>query len=470
MTNNLSAEPPARETPPDAPLWPDTARIDAAGRLTIAGLDVITLAQAYGTPLYLFDEATIRVQCRALRAAFAARWPSSAVAYAGKAFLTPALCRLLDEEGLELDAVSAGEIGLALAAAYPPARIHLHGNFKPDAELALALDVGLGRVVVDSAEEVERLEALAAARGRRVAIWLRLNLDIVTETHVYTQTGQAGSKFGLDVASGAALAAAKRASASGWLDLVGLHAHAGSQLFDLTPIAHLTRALVQFAAELRETCGVEIQEISPGGGLAVAYTPQEQAPSPDEYAEMVTHALDEAVSRWRLTPPKLVVEVGRGLIARAGVALYTVGPRKVTSGGVILAVDGGMGDNPRPALYGARYYAALAGRMRDSAAETARVVGRYCESGDTLVEAVALPRARYGETLVIPVSGAYHLPMASNYNGVSRPAALFLREGRARLVRRRETLDDLLRAERWREEGGDSFLEGNEDESRTNEE
>jgi len=446
MTNNLSAE-----LPPHEHLWPATARVSASGRLTIAGLDLADLAQTYGTPLYLFDEATIRAHCRDFRSAFATRWPSSAVAYAGKAFLSPALCRLLEEERLELDAVSAGEIGLALVANYPATRIHLHGNFKPDAELAAALDAGVGRVVVDSFEELERLESLAADRGRRVAIWLRLNLDIAAQTHSHIQTGHAGSKFGLDVASGAALVAAQKAVASGWLDLAGLHAHAGSQLFDLTPVSEVTQALVAFAAQVCEHCGVEIAEISPGGGLAVAYMPQERAPTTDAYATAVTDALAEAVSRARLAPPKLVVEPGRAIIARAGVALYTAGPRKVTPDDVIVAVDGGMGDNLRPALYGARYHAALAERMRDPAEESVRIVGRYCESGDTLVEAIHLPRARYGELLAIPVSGAYHFPMASNYNCVPRPAALFLREGRARLVRRRETLDDLLRAERWQD-------------------
>jgi diaminopimelate decarboxylase len=462
MTNAPADQRPANDDlPPHAHLWPDTARIDSTGRLQVAGLDVVALAQTYGTPLYLFDETTIRARCQAFRAAFAARWPMSAVAYAGKAFLTPALCRLLDEEGLELDAVSAGEIGVALAANYPAAHIHLHGNFKPDAELALAIAAGIGRIVVDSAEELERLEVIAAAHGRRMAIWLRLNLDVATATHAYTQTGHASSKFGLDVASGAALAVARQAVASNWLDLVGVHAHVGSQLFELTAVAQVTQALVEFAAELRASLGVEIQELSPGGGLAVAYAPEQEAPSSDQYAETVTHALKEAVSQLRLPPPRLVVEPGRALVGRAGIALYTIGARKATPGGVSLAVDGGMGDNPRPALYGAQYHAALATRMRDTAEETARVVGRYCESGDTLVEAVDLPRARYGETLAIPVSGAYHLPMASNYNGVPRPAALFLHEGRARLVRRRETLEDLLRTEIWQDRPEDDPLKSN---------
>lgn len=434
--------------PPNPHLWPDTATIDHAGHLRLAGLDAAALARQFGTPLYVYDEATIRAQCRAFREAFAARWSNSAVAYAGKAYLSPALCRILQEEGMELDAVSLGEIGTARAAGYPAAKIHLHGNFKPDAELAAALDLGIGRIVVDSLDELARVEALARERSEPAAIWLRLCPDVPTETHAYTQTGQADSKFGLDVASGAAREAAQRAHASPWLDLVGLHAHAGSHLLDVAPVSQVVAFLGAFAADLRETAGATIRELSPGGGVGVAYLPDERAPSIEEYAQVVTTALAEAMRRHRLEPPRVVVEPGRAIVARAGVALYTTGPRKAVPGGTtFLAVDGGMGDNPRPALYGAGYWAALAERMAAPPEEKVRIVGRYCESGDVLVAAVPLPRAHPGEILALPVSGAYHLPMASNYNSVARPAVVFVRDGHARLVRRREILDDLLRLE-----------------------
>lgn len=434
--------------PPAAHLWPETATLDAAGRLRIADVDVTALAREYGTPLYVYDEATIRAQCRRFREAFAGRWPASAVAYAGKAYLAPALCQLLDEEGMELDTVSVGEIALARAGRFPAERIHLHGNFKPEAELAEALDIGVGRIVVDSMDELERVEQLARDRHKVAAIWLRLCPDVATETHAYTQTGQADSKFGLDARGGAAREAALRAVESPWLDLAGLHAHAGSHLMDPSPVAAVVRFLGEFAASLREATGEQVRELSPGGGLGVAYAPEERSPEIVAYAGTVTRALAEVVERRRLEPPRLIVEPGRAIVARAGVALYAVGPRKAVPGGTtFLAVDGGMGDNPRPALYGARYTAALAERMLEPAAEEVRIVGRYCESGDVLVERVALPHARVGEILAIPVSGAYHLPMASNYNMVRRPAVVFVREGKARLVRRRETLEDLLRTE-----------------------
>lgn len=439
----------SQATPPPHPhLWPETASVDGSGRLSLAGLDLATLAREYGTPLYVFDEATIRANCRAFHQAFTARWPNSAIAYASKAYLSPALCKILLEEGLELDAVSLGEVGVARAGGYPAARIHLHGNFKPTAELAAALDAGVGRIVVDSLDELARVEAQARERGQPAAIWLRLCPDVATATHAYTQTGHAASKFGLDLASGAALAAAERAIASPWLDLVGLHAHAGSQLFDVAPLARVVTLLGEFAGLLHKRHGVVIREISPGGGLGVAYTPEQQAPDLAAYAETVTQALADVIAREGLARPRLVIEPGRAIIARAGVALYTTGPRKATPGGpTFLAVDGGMGDNPRPALYSARYFAALPARITEPATETVRIVGRYCESGDVLVEEAALPPVAPDEVLAIPVSGAYHLPMASNYNMVPRPAVLFVAEGHARVVRRRETLDDLLRLE-----------------------
>lgn len=436
--------------PPHPQLWPDTTQVDGAEHLRISGLDIAALAREHGTPIYLFDEATIHAQCRTFRQEFARRWPISAIAYAGKAYLSPALCTILHDEGLELDAVSAGEISTARASGYPVERIHLHGNFKPDAELAYAIDAGVGRIVVDSLDELARVEALGRERQRRIAIWLRLCPNVATDTHAAIQTGHADSKFGLDIASGASDEAVRQAVASPWLDLIGLHAHAGSHLFDIAPIARVITFLGEVAADLRERFGVHIRELSPGGGLGVAYTPDQTSPDIGVYAATVTGALATVVTRCRLEPPRLIIEPGRAIVARAGVALYTVGPRKTTPTGLtFLAVDGGMGDNPRPALYGARYHATLPERILAPANETVRIVGRYCESGDVLVEKVAIPHAQASDILAIPMSGAYHLPMASNYNLVPRPAVIFLRDGTPRLVRRRETLDDLLHLDTW---------------------
>jgi diaminopimelate decarboxylase len=429
-------------------LWPDTATVNDAGRLHLAWLDAAALAREFGTPLYVFDEATLRRQCRAFRQAFATRWTQSAIAYASKAYLSLVLGRLLLEEGLELDVVSAGEMGLALAAGYPAEKLHLHGNFKPDAELQAALGAGIGRIVVDSLDELARLEALAAARQQRVAIWLRLCPAIEVDTHAHIQTGHADSKFGLSTTNGAAQEAARRALASPWLELVGLHLHLGSHLREMQPLRQAMLWLGDVAAMLRDSYGAIICELSPGGGLGVAYIPEDRAPDIEMYAEVMCNTLQDVVNQHHLEPPRLIVEPGRAIVARAGVALYTVGPQKRTPGGTtLLAVDGGMGDNIRPALYGARYHAVLAERMHEPAAETVRVVGRYCESGDTLIDALALPSAEPGTILAVPVSGGYHLPMASSYNLVPRPAVVFVQDGRARLVRRRETLEDVLRLE-----------------------
>lgn len=427
-------------------LWPDTAAVDEAGHLSLGGVSLASLAHDYGTPLYVFDEATIRAQCRAFRQAFAARWPQSAIAYASKAYLSPALCQVLLEEELELDVVSAGEWGLALASGYPAGKMHLHGNFKPEAELTTALEAGLGRIVVDSLEELRCIEIWANQHQQRVLLWLRLCPDVAAQTHRHLQTGHAASKFGLSLEDGSAVEAVSRASASPWLDLAGLHAHVGSHLRGLEPLKQVVRVLGDFAAEMGERFGVTIREISPGGGLAVASLPADQPPAIEAYAETITSALRAVVEQRRLSVPRLIVEPGRAIVARAGVAVYTVGPRKALSdGSVVLAVDGGMGDNVRPALYGSAYHAVLAERVTAPATEEVRVVGRYCESGDILIERVALPPPEAGDILAIPVSGAYQLPMASNYNLVPRPAVVFVRDGSARLVRRRERLEDLLR-------------------------
>jgi diaminopimelate decarboxylase len=439
--------PPDWRTPAAAHLWPDSAAVTPEGRLLVGGCDLADLARTYGTPLYVYDEATIRAQCRAFRSALAARYPASAVAYAGKAYLSPAQAAILREEQCELDAVSLGEIGVALAGDFPPELIHLHGNYKPPAELEAALAAGVGRIVVDSLEELDEVAAVARGGGLRQRIWLRLCPEVSTDTHPHDQTGQRDSKFGLDLAS-AAPEAVRRALASPHLDLVGLHAHSGSNLRDPAPVAAVVRVLVRFAAAMSAAHGITFSELSPGGGWGVAYHPDEPAQPIAAYADAVTGALLEELRHYSYPPPRLVVEPGRAIVARAGIALYTAGPRKRhPAGRVTVAVDGGMADNPRPALYGARYHAALPARMTTPPTAETRIVGRYCESGDVLVDAIPLPEVMPGEVIAMPVSGAYHLAMASNYNLVPRPAVVFVREGEARLVRRRETLADLLTVE-----------------------
>ena len=413
-------------------LLPDGATADVGGRLSLAGCDLVELAGRFGTPLIVYDEDHLRARCRESTAVFG----DGGVAYAAKAFLCRAMVRLVDEEGLHLDVSTGGELHVALAAGFPPERLVLHGNNKSPDELAAAVEAGVGRIVVDSFDELDRLDALAAAAGRRPAVLLRITPGVEAHTHVYLTTGMDDSKFGFTVSIGAAADAVERVRATGSLELVGIHAHIGSQVFRLDSFAQAVATVAAFANPLG------LEELSVGGGLGVAYVTGEEAPSITAWGEVVLEAAAAAGVTARLS-----VEPGRAITAAAAVALYTVGTVKDLPGiRTYVAVDGGMSDNPRPVLYGSGYEvflprAATAGRPRG-----VRVVGKHCESGDVLVAEGWLPEdLAIGDILAIPVAGAYGYSMASNYNKVPRPAVVFVRDGEARPVIRRETHEDLLR-------------------------
>jgi diaminopimelate decarboxylase len=432
-------------------LWPLTTQRTAAGALTIGGVELAALAREYGTPLYIYDEATIRDCCRRYRAAFAAAYPATTVVYAAKAYLSPALLALLRDEGLWLDVVSGGELELALRCGFPAARIIFHGNNKSPDELRLAVTSGIGRVVVDNLLELERLGALGAALGRRVPILLRLNPGVEAHTHEYRQTGVIDSKFGLPTLDDQAERAVAQALATPALDLRGYHAHVGSQIFELAPYRETIAALYRFAALMRDRHGFVPTELSPGGGLAIPYTVSEEAEEAalDDLARTIGDAVRQETAVHALPAPNLTVEPGRSIVGPAGVALYTVGAIKDIPGvRRYVSVDGGMADNIRPALYGAAYTTVLANRdARGEPLARITIAGKYCESGDVLIRDIALPPLAPGDLLAVPAAGAYCLAMASNYNLALRPAVIFVRDGQARLTRRRETLDDLLRAE-----------------------
>jgi len=430
-------------------ILPLGALVDDAGHLVLGGVDVAALAARFGTPLYVYDEETIRAACRAYTNAFIHRYPSNHnhVHYAAKAYLAPWLCRVLREEGLGLDVVSGGELHVALAGGVPASAIRLHGNNKPPGELREALAVGVGRIVVDNADELRLLDEVATASGRRAAILLRLSPGVEAHTHQYLQTGLLDSKFGFPIASpdgdvsrGDALRAVREVLSLHRLDLRGYHAHVGTSLFEPEPIAESVRRLLAFAHLARRQTGYWPAELSPGGGLGIAYERDERPPSVTALAEAIAGALSDANP-----PPAVSVEPGRSIVGRAGVALYTVGARKTIEGvRRYVSVDGGMADNIRPALYGARYTALAATRMREPAMHTITVAGRYCESGDILVRDALLPALMPDDLLAIPAAGAYCLPMSSAYNGALRPAVVVVRDGAARLVQRRGTYDDLL--------------------------
>ncbi|CAA9589651.1 MAG: Diaminopimelate decarboxylase [uncultured Thermomicrobiales bacterium] len=441
-------------------LWPITTTINAAGHLAIGGVDLLDLAREWGTPLYLYDEATIRERCRAFHAAFDARYPESAIVYAGKTYLSPAILAILREEGVWLDVCSGGELGLALRCAFPAARIVFHGNNKSPDELRLAVEAGIGRIIVDNELELGRLIALGEELGRRVPIALRLNPGVGAHTHEYRLTGVVDSKFGFPTIDDQAERAVARAIGAASVELLGYHCHIGAHIFELEPYRDAVAALFRFAAEMRDRHGFIPAEISPGGGMAIAYIPEDEArqSAPDQIASVIGDALRDCAAAVGLPAPRTWIEPGRALVGQAGVALYTVGAvKEIPSVRRYVAVDGGMADNIRPALYEAEYTAAIANRPGPrfhaeggTASEgelTSRVVGKYCESGDLLIREIALPPVETGDLLALPASGAYNLAMSSNYNLAFRPAVVFVNDGRARLTRRRETLDDLLSAE-----------------------
>ncbi len=426
-------------------LFPLGTRLNEKGELGLGGCSASSLAHEFGTPLYVFDEATLRARCREYRQALARHYPGPAqVAYASKAYLNLALAQLFTQEGLSLDVVSGGELYVARQAGFPAERIHFHGNNKTPAELAVALDEGVERIVVDNSHELDTLERLAAERRVRVTLWLRLSPGIDVHTHGYRKTGLLDSKFGFPLETDAAENAVVRIMASPYLELVGLHAHVGSQIFDVEPFTKTIALLVDFAAAMRARHGFELRELSPGGGWGA---PQHEADPPApaaRYVQAVCQAVVEECGRHGLALPTLVVEPGRSIIAPAGVALYRVGARKEIPGvRTYVSVDGGMADNIRPALYGARYTAVVANKADLPAEETVTVAGRFCESGDVLIRDIALPRLAAGDLLALPMVGAYCLPLASNYNLVPRPAVVLVRDGQAILIQRRETFQDL---------------------------
>ena len=427
-------------------LFPPSTHLDENGQLCLGGNSASSLAREFGTPLYIFDEATLRARCREYRQALAQHYPGTAqVAYASKAYLNLALAQLFAQEGLSLDVVSGGELYVARQAGFPAGQIHFHGNNKTMAELAMALDEGVGRIVVDNFHELAALERLAAERQVRVPVWLRLSPGVDVHTHVHRKTGLLDSKFGFPLETDAAERALARAVASPHLELVGLHAHIGSQIFDVEPFTEAVALLVDFAAAMRARHGFELRELSPGGGWGA---PQHEADPPApaaRYVQAVGQAVVEECRCHGLALPTLVIEPGRSIVAPAGVALYRVGARKEIPGvRTYVSVDGGMADNIRPALYGARYTALGVGKAHLPAEETVTVAGRFCESGDVLIRDIALPRMAAGDLLAVPMVGAYCLPLASNYNLVPRPAVVLVRDGQAILIQRRETFQDLM--------------------------
>jgi diaminopimelate decarboxylase len=430
-------------------MLPPGCEVDGDGHLRSAGHDLAALAKRFGTPLYVFNEEVIRARCRAFRQAFAGYGPGMRVAYAGKAFLTTAMAAIVADEGCHLDVVSAGELQTGLAGGMPAERIRFHGNNKQPAEVEAALAAGVGRIVLDNLHEIDLVAETAARLRQQAEVLLRVAPGVEAHTHAYIQTGKQDSKFGFDLASGQALDAARAVAGRSELRLRGLHAHIGSQLLDPEPYAIVIARLGALAAEIRRETDQSIDELNIGGGMGIRYVADDLPPEPDAIAAAVIGAVERTCRANDLPLPALGCEPGRAIVGEAAIAVYTVGSSKRVPGLTpYVAVDGGMGDNIRPALYGARYTVVAPTRMQDPPGESVHIVGRYCESGDFLAKDVRLPALGPGDLVAFLGAGAYQLPMASNYNRVPRPAAVLVSQGRADLILARESLDDLLRQDR----------------------
>jgi diaminopimelate decarboxylase len=424
-------------------LFPVTYRVNAAGHMEVGGCDLVELAHRHGTPLYVYDEATIRQRCREY---IAAMGDAGEVLYSAKAFASPQFLRIVAEEGLGLDVVSAGELHLALKSGFPKERIKFLGNNKSRDDIAAATHSDT-TIVIDGFHEFDLLREIVPA-GRRVRVMLRVSPGVKPDTHDHISTGQLDSKFGFSIESGAAREAVVTALRHQSIELVGLHSHIGSQIFALGAYERAMEIMLDLVARLRDELGFEPQLVGAGGGLGIAYTNDDDPPTPRDFVQTVRHALEAGASARNLTTPGLVVEPGRSIAGPAGVALYTVGSIKDIPGvRRYVAVDGGMGDNIRPKLYGARYEAFLASAPDRKHEGKVTIAGKYCESTDILISDIEMPALAPGDVICLPAAGAYCLAMASNYNGMPRPEVLLVNDGVAHVMRRRETLEDLVAAE-----------------------
>jgi diaminopimelate decarboxylase len=424
-------------------LFPITYRVNSRGHMEVGGCDLLDLAGEHGTPLYVYDEDTVRQRAAEFVSAMAG---AGQVLYSAKAFASPAFLRVVAEEGLGLDVVSAGELNLALRSGFPADRIYFLGNNKSAEELDLAAKTGC-TIVVDGSYEFELLRRVVP-EGSRVRAELRISPGIKPDTHDFISTGQLDSKFGFSIESGQARAAIEQAIVHPRIDLVGLHSHIGSQIFDLRGHVAAMEVMLDLVAEVKQDLGYEPDHLGAGGGLGIAYTRDDDPPTPRAFVETLREALEAGTARRGLRAPRLVVEPGRSIAGPAGVTLYTAGSIKDIPGvRRYVAVDGGMGDNIRPKLYGARYEVFKAARPEAPASGRVTIAGKYCESTDILVTDAELPEIESGDILCLPATGAYCIAMASNYNGMPRPAVVMVRNGASRVIRRRETLADLLQAE-----------------------
>jgi diaminopimelate decarboxylase len=424
-----------------------TQRVNARGQLEIGGVEATALAREFGTPLYVMDEQAIRQNARDYLAAFRARYPKVEVSFAGKAFLCAAICKLIEQEGLNLDVASGGELYTALYAGFPAKRITLHGNNKSVEELKMALDARVGHIVIDNLYEIDLLTELAAGLKAPQDVLLRVAPGIDPHTHRRISTGQVDTKFGFDVASGAVMIAARRVQEIPNLRLRGLHCHVGSQLLDTECHEASVGVMADLFIQISRECGLALDELNIGGGLGIRYLRDHRPPTLDEFADVVTGVLKRKLDEAGIAYPTLLQEPGRFLVGEAGTTLYTVGSIKQIPGvRTYVAVDGGMSDNPRPALYEAKYEVLVANKADRPHDRVVTVSGKHCET-DLLFRDVALADPQPGDLLAVQSTGAYNYTMASNYNRFRRPPVVLVNDGQADLIVRRESYEDLVARE-----------------------
>ncbi|PHB30298.1 diaminopimelate decarboxylase [Bacillus pseudomycoides] len=428
-----------------------TSRINEQGHLEIGGCDTTQLAKQYGTPLYVYDEASVREKCRAFHRAFQESGFSYQVAYASKAFLCMEMCRVAREENMSLDVVSGGELYTALQAGFPASRIHFHGNNKTEEEIVMALQADVGCFVVDNFFEMEILHDLAQQYGKIVNILIRVTPGVEAHTHEYITTGQDDSKFGFGVSAGQAMQAIRIALEKSNYNVLGIHSHIGSQIFETAGFVRAVEVLHNFLEEIREQTGYVVTVLNVGGGFGIRYTEADRPLTLETYVHAVTDAVREQFTRNNYPLPEIWIEPGRSIVGDAGTTIYTVGAVKDIPGiRKYVSVDGGMTDNLRPALYGARYEAMLANRGKEEAEEVVSIAGKCCESGDMLIWDIELPQVATADLLAISCTGAYGYSMANNYNRIRRPAVVFAKGGASQIVVERETYENIIGNDRIR--------------------
>ncbi len=417
------------------------------GHLTIGGCDVKDLAQQYGTPLYVMDEGKIRETCRMYRDSFRKYYGGRGMPlYASKAFSCKEICRIVNEEELGLDVVSAGELYTALQAGFPAEKIHFHGNNKTPAEISYALDCSVGHFVVDNLTELELLDHLAGEKGCKARVLLRVKPGVDAHTHKFIRTGQIDSKFGFALETGEALTAAKEAAKAENLEFCGVHCHIGSQIFDVAPFVLAAEIMVGFIDQIRKETGITLEELNLGGGFGIKYVQEDTPPQYDAYMHAVSDAVHSKCKEYGLPVPYIFIEPGRSIVGEAGITVYHVGSVKEIPGvRTYVSIDGGMGDNPRYALYQSSYTVVAADKMDEPCTKEVTVAGKCCESGDLIQENVMLPELKPGDLLAVLSTGAYNYSMASNYNRIPRPAVVMIKDGQPRVIIRRESFEDLVK-------------------------